>query len=97
MLSMLLLCPLIMRNFQFPLLKLLKDPMIFDRVMPHKLMKKMKFFVLTYEQLCMAFAFLVLLTIIIMHAIIVMSFKSLHGTKHFCSSVDSYKETYMQM
>lgn len=55
MLSMLLLCPLKMRNFQFPLLKLLKDPMIFDRVMPHKLMKKMKFFVLTYEQLCMAF------------------------------------------
>lgn len=64
MLSMLLLCPLKMRNFQFSLLKLLKDPMIFDRVMPHKLMKK-KFFVLTYEQLCMAFAFLVLLTIII--------------------------------
>lgn len=32
-----------------------------------------------------------------MHAIIVMSFKSSHGTKHFCSSVDSYKETYMQM
>lgn len=55
MLSKLLLCPLKMRNFQFPLLKLLKDPMIFDRVMPHKLMKKMKFFVLTYEQLCMAF------------------------------------------
>lgn len=27
----------------------------FWRVMPHKLMKKMKFFVLTYEQLCMAF------------------------------------------
>lgn len=66
MLSILLLCPLIMRNFQFPLLKLLKDPMIFDRVMPHKLMKKKwSFFVLTYEQLCMAFAFLVLLTIII--------------------------------
>lgn len=89
--------PINNEKFSVSPFKLLKDPMIFDRVMPHKLMKKMKFFVLTYEQLCMAFAFLVLLTIIIMHAIIVMSFKSLHGTKHFCSSVDSYKETYMQM
>lgn len=57
--------PIENEKFSVSLLKLFKDPMIFDRVMPHKLLKKMKFFVLTYEQLCMAFAFLVMLTIII--------------------------------
>lgn len=42
--------PIENEKFSVSLLKLFKDPMIFDRVMPHKLMKKMKFFVLTYEQ-----------------------------------------------
>lgn len=41
--------PIENEKFSVSLLKLFKDPMIFDRVMPHKLMKKMKFFVLTYE------------------------------------------------